>query len=116
MAWGTMMIFGENTVWEKIATGKKIIALSIPIILLLIVQFRLWFDDTGLVASWALEQQMAELHRNIGEQQNHNDVLGGEVAHLHRSHDIIEEKAREDLGFIKTDESFYLMLDAGPSR
>jgi cell division protein FtsB len=33
------------------------------------------------------------------------------VDDLHRSDELIEEKAREDLGFIGKDESFYLILD-----
>lgn len=56
-------------------TLKWILSLSVPILLILILQYRFWFDD------------------------------------LHQSDELIEEKAREDLGLIGKDESFFLILD-----
>jgi cell division protein FtsB len=67
---------------------KWILSLSVPVLLILVLQYRLWFDDTGVVASWQLQ-----------------------VDDLNHSDELIEEKAREDLGFIGKDESFYLILD-----
>jgi len=92
-------------------TWKWILSLTIPILLILLLQYRLWFDDTGVVASWQLEQQMTELEQDIAAQQVRNDWLKAEVEGLRQSDDLIEEKAREDLGFIGQDESFYLILD-----
>jgi len=90
---------------------KWILSLTIPVLLILLLQYRLWFDDTGVVASWQLEQQMTELDQDIAAQQVRNDWLRAEVDDLHESDELIEEKAREDLGFIGKDESFYLILD-----
>ena len=90
---------------------KWILSLTIPVLLILLLQYRLWFDDTGVVASWQLEQQMTELEQDIAAQQVRNDWLKAEVEDLRQSDDLIEEKAREDLGFIGQDESFYLILD-----
>jgi len=92
-------------------TWKWILSLTIPILLILLLQYRLWFDDTGVVASWQLEQQMTELEQDIAAQKVRNDWLKAEVEDLRQSDDLIEEKAREDLGFIGQDESFYLILD-----
>ena len=90
---------------------KWILSLSVPVLLILVLQYRLWFDDTGVVASWQLQQQMTELEQDIAVQQVRNDWLRAEVDNLHHSDELIEEKAREDLGFIGKDESFYLILD-----
>lgn len=90
---------------------KWILPFSIPILLVLILLYRLLFDDTGLVASWQLETQMSEIKQDITAQQARNDWLRAEVENLRQSDDLIEEKAREDLGFIRDDESFYLILD-----
>lgn len=90
---------------------KWILSLSIPILLILILQYRFWFDDTGIVASWQLEGQMNALEQDIAAQQVRNDWLKAEVDGLRLSDDLIEEKAREDLGLIGKDESFYLILD-----
>ncbi|MFT6188903.1 MAG: cell division protein FtsB [Oleispira sp.] len=90
---------------------KWILSLTVPILFILILQYRFWFDDTGMVASWKLQQQMTELEQDISAQHVRNDWLKAEVDSLRRSDDLIEEKAREDLGFIGKDESFYLILD-----
>ena len=90
---------------------KWILSLSVPVLFILILQYRFWWDDTGVVASWQLEQQMSELEQDIAAQQVRNDWLKAEVEDLRQSDDLIEEKAREDLGFIGQDESFYLILD-----
>lgn len=94
---------------------KWILSLSVPILLILILQYRFWFDDTGIVASWQLEEQMEALDQDIAAQKVRNDWLRAEVEDLRKSDDLIEEKAREDLGFIGKDESFYLILDAPDS-
>lgn len=90
---------------------KWILSLSVPILLILILQYRFWFDDTGLFASWQLERQMTELDEDISAQRVRNNWLQSEVNDLRQSDDLIEEKAREDLGFIGEGETFYLILD-----
>jgi cell division protein FtsB len=92
-------------------TLKWILSLSVPVLFILVLQYRFWWDDTGVVASWQLQKQMTKLDQDIAAQQVRNDWLRGEVDDLHRSDELIEEKAREDLGFIGKDESFYLILD-----
>jgi cell division protein FtsB len=89
---------------------KWILSLSVPILFILLLQYRLWFDDTGMAASWKLQQQMSELEQDIGAQKVRNSWLKAEVDDLRSGNDLIEEKAREDLGFIGKDESFYLIL------
>ena len=96
---------------EKYMAWKWIISLSAPVLLILLLQYRFWFDDTGMLASWQLQQQMSELEQDITAQQARNDWLKAEVDDLRSSNNLIEEKAREDLGFIGKDESFYLILD-----
>lgn len=90
---------------------KWILSLLVPIFLIIILQYRAWFDDTGLFASWQLESQMSELEQDIDAQQVRNDWVKSEVNDLRQSDDLIEEKAREDLGLIGEGETFYLILD-----
>jgi len=85
--------------------------LSVPAIFMLILLYRIWFDDTGVIASWKLEQQIETLSADVETQQSRNDWLSAEVISLQNSDELIEEKAREDLGLIKENESFYLILD-----
>ena len=85
--------------------------LSVPALFMLILLYRIWFDDTGVIASWKLEQQIESLSADVATQQSRNDWLSAEVISLQNSDELIEEKAREDLGLIKENESFYLILD-----
>jgi cell division protein FtsB len=79
--------------------------------MLLLLQFRLW-TGTG---SW---EQIASLRRDIAEQKKvnsdlmqRNERLYGEVRSLKDDLDSIEERARNDMGLIKSDETFYLIVD-----
>ena len=85
--------------------------LSVPAVFMLILLYRIWFDDTGVIASWKLEQQIETLSADVETQQSRNDWRSAEVISLQSSDELIEEKAREDLGLIKENESFYLILD-----
>lgn len=85
-----------------------------PALLLLVVQYRLWFDDTGLIESAALKHQVAKLEQDNAVQQQENDVLLAEVLELRNGTELLEEKAREDLGLIKRDETFVLFSDEAP--
>ncbi|UTW47657.1 septum formation initiator family protein [Bacterioplanoides sp. SCSIO 12839] len=83
----------------------------IPAALLLILLYRLWFDDTGLVASNELQQKIEQLQQDNEVQQNQNRALMAEVRDLKTGNEILEEKAREDLGLIREGETFILFVD-----
>src|SRR5690606_25159269 len=81
------------------------------LLILLGLQYRLWVG----AGSWA---DVAALDRNIEQQQEKNErrmarnqLLEGEVISLKSGLDAIEERARNDLGMIKRDEPFYLVVD-----
>jgi cell division protein FtsB len=85
--------------------------LFILLAILLMLQLRLW-TGTG---SW---EQIASLRRDITVQkvtnsdlQKRNERLYGEVRSLKHDLDSIEERARNDMGLIKSGETFYLIVD-----
>ena len=83
----------------------------IPAALLLILLYRLWFDDTGLIASEKLQQEIEQLQQDNEVQQDQNDSLLAEVKDLKTGNEILEEKAREDLGLVREGETFILFVD-----
>ena len=84
----------------------------LPLLLLLLLQYRLWFDDTGLVESASLKQRVTQLEQDNRVQQSENDLLLADVLELRNGTELLEEKAREDLGLIKADETFILFNEA----
>lgn len=85
--------------------------LILLLVILTMLQMRLW-TGTG---SW---EQIASLRRDMAVQKDtnselqlRNERLYGEVRSLKHDLDSIEERARNDMGLIKSDETFYLIVD-----
>ncbi len=80
------------------------------LVLLGFLQYRLWIGEGSLA-------QVAELKRNIEQQQrenNHlharNQALAAEIDAL-KSGSSVEDRARRDMGMIRKDETFVLIID-----
>lgn len=93
----------------------KIITL-ILIALLLLLQYPLWLGKGGWVKVWDLYHQV-EAQQQINQQtQARNGLLDAEVRDLKQGTDAIEERARSELGMIKSDEVFYQILDESANQ
>jgi cell division protein FtsB len=86
-------------------------ATALLIVLFLVLQYHLWFDETGIIAT-------RRLQNNLEEQLKQNDILKqknlqvvAEVADLKQGHEAIEEHAREELSMVKRNEKFYQYVD-----
>lgn len=102
---------------EKLTPNlKTILILLVPVLLLLLLQYRIWFGDSGVMASRALQHRIAKLHDDNSVQQNENDSLLAEVTDLREGTSLLEEKAREDLGLVREGESFILFVDPEPAN
>jgi len=85
--------------------------LSFLILLLLLLQFRLWFSDSSLLEIWKLQQQIAEQTAENTQLKERNEALQAEVKDLKQGMQAIEERARSELGLIKKGETFYQVID-----
>lgn len=95
----------------RVTTVLNKYAIVIPILLILVVQYRLWFDDSGWFASQALKKQIAAITQDNAVHQDENNYLLAEVEELRNGTELLEEKAREELGLIKEGESFILFAE-----
>lgn len=86
--------------------------LNILLLLVLLgLQYRLWVG-AGSWADVAALGDKIELQAQKNERlRSRNQLLEGEVISLKSGIDAIEERARNDLGMIKRDETFYLIVD-----
>lgn len=81
------------------------------IAILLILQYKLWFEGTGVRQYWQLKKSIhAQLAQN-NELKQRNEMLKAEIKDLKQGQDAIEERARNDLGMVRKGETFYQVVD-----
>jgi len=84
---------------------------GIMVVLLLLLQYKVWFGDVGHVAADALRAQVDEQRLRAEELEQRNRLLTAEVMALKAGYAAVEARARSDLGMVKKGETFYLMTD-----
>jgi cell division protein FtsB len=80
------------------------------LLLLVYLQYRLWFGDGNLPDVWQLHREVEAQRAENVRLRERNDALNAEVLDLQQGHDAIEERAREDLGMIRHGETFYQIV------
>lgn len=80
-------------------------------VLLLALQYRAWFGDSGYFAAAAVKEQLQVQQRRAEQRQRRNRQLRGEVLALTQGNAAVEARARTDLGMIKEGEVFYIVSD-----
>jgi len=80
-------------------------------VLLLLLQYRLWFSHDGLPSLIKLHQTVAVQQQDNAVLQERNDVLAAEVKDLKSGLDAMEERARSELGMVKEDETFFQIVE-----
>ncbi|MBZ4202644.1 MAG: cell division protein FtsB [Methylovulum sp.] len=87
--------------------------LLIVIILLLIahLQFRLWAGSDSFAQIEIAKQQLADLQKQVDLKKQRNDTLYAEVENLRKGQEAIEERARNELGMIKENETFFQVIE-----
>ena len=77
---------------------------------LVVLQYRLWASPNGMREVWRLEQAI-ELQSEENERlANRNRTLAAEVRDLKVGKQAIEERARTDLGMVKSNETFFQVV------
>ena len=87
------------------------LALVVLAALLALLQYRLWFGQSGRHAVAALDQQVLKQTRENEGLQQRNDALAAEVEDLKSGEAAVEERARSELGMIKPGETFYRVVE-----
>lgn len=80
---------------------------AVMLSLFLIFQYALWFSSGGLIQIWHLRQKITALEEQNKQLQNRNTMLAADVNDLKQGKEAIEERARNDLGMVKSNETFY---------
>ena len=79
--------------------------------LLLLLQYRLWLGEGGIVERSSLEQRVADETQLNATLRERNEALTSQVLELQQGETMLEAVAREDLGLVQEGEDFYLFVD-----
>jgi cell division protein FtsB len=80
------------------------------VILIASLQYPLWLGKGSWLRVWDLNRQITEQKDRNKVLKARNDTLDAEVRDLKQGYAAIEERARSELGMVKSDEVFYQVL------
>ena len=86
------------------------ILLAVLILMLIGLQYKLWFGDGSLSEVVQLTRELETQKQKLSELEERNKILEAQVLDLQTGLDAFEEKARNDLGMIKQGEPFIQLI------
>ena len=89
--------------------AMKFIAAGL-LILLVLLQYRLWFGDGSVREVARLQTEIAAQDEQNARLRERNRTLAAEVQDLKKGTTAIEERARTDLGMVGKSETFYQVV------
>lgn len=81
------------------------------IVVLVYLQSRLWFGEGSIAEMVSLRDTIEKQQLQSDRLHQRNKVLASEVIELQNGLETIESEARQELGLIRHDETFYLIYD-----
>jgi cell division protein FtsB len=88
-----------------VTVGKRVIA-GLLISLLAILQIQIWVGRGSVPNVAQMQRKLTELQQVNQAAQTENERLAAEVRDLKEGLDMVEEKARSELGMVKPNEIF----------
>jgi cell division protein FtsB len=88
----------------------------ILVVLLVLLQFKLWLGEGGFREVTRLELRVESQQQKNDELIQRNERLQAEVEDLRERLDAVEERARNELGLIKPEEEFYQVIPPPPEH
>ncbi|MDH5357086.1 MAG: cell division protein FtsB [Gammaproteobacteria bacterium] len=80
-------------------------------VLLLLLQYRLWFSHDGLPSVLHIHRDVEIQRQDNAILEERNQVLAAEVQDLKSGLEALEERARSELGMIKQGETFFQIIE-----
>lgn len=90
----------------------RILAL-IFVALIVALQYPMWLGKGGWLQVRELDRQLAAQRENNEKLKARNEALDADVRDLKSGFEAIEERARSELGMVRSDEVFFQLQPAG---
>lgn len=81
--------------------------------LLVVLQVRLWSGDNGIAELRTLQHDIERQRATNQQLAQRNQLLQADIHDLRNAQDAVEERARNELGLIKQDETFFRLVRLG---
>ena len=75
--------------------------------LIVAIQYPLWLGKGGWLRVWDVDRQLDTQQAKNTRLETRNNALAADVKDLKQGHEAIEERARYELGMVKSDEVFF---------
>ncbi|OKY27705.1 MULTISPECIES: cell division protein FtsB [Thalassotalea] len=89
---------------------------GILLIFLIMLQYRLWLGKNSVPDYLALEDEIARQQADNDKLRKRNKLLYADTDDLKSGVEAIEERARNELGMIKQDETFFRIITNKPNK
>ena len=80
---------------------------AVLVALIVLIQYPLWLGKGGWLRAWEVERQVDAQKAKNRQLEARNASLAAEVRDLKTGTEAIEERARHELGMLRSDEIFY---------
>jgi cell division protein FtsB len=91
--------------------GKRLVT-GLLLTLLLVLQAQIWFGRGSVPNVRQMQLKLEDMNRQNQQAQAENERLASEVRDLKEGLDMVEEKARSELGMVKPNEIFVQFSNA----
>ncbi len=96
---------------RRLNTSAKLKSLLIFLLLIFgYLQYKLWIADGKVQDLWFLEQRIAHIEKENAVLKQRNNELSAEVDNLKDGLEVVELKARQELGWVGEDETFFQFI------
>jgi cell division protein FtsB len=83
-------------------------------VLILLIQYPLWVGKGSWLRAWEVDRQLQAQRAKNSQFEARNAGLAAEVRDLKQGSEAVEERARHELGMVRTDEVFFQYVEQQP--
>lgn len=87
------------------------ILIAIIILFIIHLQYRLWVGDGSVAQIKEYEARLETVKEKVKEKKERNEALYAEIEDLRKGQEALEERARDELGMIKENETFFQVIE-----